>query len=33
MTLKTLILGLTAAVFVAIGVNELIKALQPLLGG
>ena len=27
------LLGLTAAVFVAIGVNELIKALQPVLGG
>ena len=27
------VLGLTAAVFVAIGVNELWKALQPLIGG
>ena len=30
---RNTLLGLTAAVFVAIGVNELIKALQPVLGG
>lgn len=31
--IRNILLGLTAAVFVAIGVNELIKALQPVLGG
>ena len=30
---RNTLLGLTAAVFVAIGVNELLKALQPVLGG
>ena len=30
---RNILLGLTAAVFVAIGVNELLKALQPVLGG
>ena len=31
--IRNILLALTAAVFVAIGVNELIKALQPVLGG
>lgn len=31
--LRNVLLSLTAAVFVAIGVNELVKALQPLFGG
>lgn len=31
--IRNILLALTAAVFVAIGLNELIKALQPVLGG